>query len=174
MTLALYGGSFNPPHNGHVMLARNALEALRPGKLIWMPSGNPPHKALPDSTPSVAHRLALSRLAAEGLPDTEVSDFELIGGARYTIDTVMMLRERYKPDTLWLLMGSDMRDSLGGWYRADDLRRFTEPYTFSREICPVSSTEVRALLAQGLGRENVPPAVWEYIRREELYGCPKP
>ena len=171
MTLALYGGSFNPPHNGHILLAQNALEALRPDKLIWMPSGDPPHKALPDGTPSAAHRLAMSRLAAEGLPDTEVSDFELTGGAKYTIDTVAMLRERVQPDRLWLLMGSDMRESFGSWYRADELRRLVEIYTFPRNILPVSSTETRSLLARGLGGDKTPPKVFAYIRKEGLYGC---
>ena len=170
MTLALYGGSFNPPHNGHILLAQAALETLRPGKLIWMPSGVPPHKALPGGTPSAAHRLAMSRLAIEGLPDTEVSDFELSGGARYTIDTVTTLREQYQPDRLWLLMGSDMWESFGTWYRADDLRRLVEVYTFPRNILPVSSTGVR----QSLDGTDVPPKVWEYIRREGLYGCAKP
>ena len=173
MTLALYGGSFNPPHNGHVALARRALDELRPGKLIWMPSGDPPHKVLPDGTPSAAHRLAMSRLAVEGLPDIEVSDFELTGGARYTIDTVEMLRERYDPDKLWLLMGSDMWETFDTWRRADDLRRLVEVYTFPRNIFPVSSTEIRAALAQGLGEDRIPPEVYAYIRREGLYGCPR-
>ena len=170
MTLALYGGGFNPPHNGHILLARNALEALRPGKLIWMPSGDPPHKTLPDGTPSAAHRLAMSRLAIEGLPDTEVSDFELAGGARYTADTAAALRARYRPDRLWLLMGSDMRESFDTWYRADELRRLVEIYTFPRNILPVSSTEVR----RSLDGKDVPPKVWAYIKREGLYGFPKP
>jgi nicotinate-nucleotide adenylyltransferase len=170
MTLALYGGSFNPPHNGHVALARNALETLRPDRLIWMPSGDPPHKALPPGTPSAAHRLEMSRLAAGGLPGAEVSDFELTGGARYTIDTVSMLMERYKPDKLWLLMGSDMRESFDTWYRADELRKLAEVYVFPRNIVPVSSTDVR----RSLDGANIPLNVWGYIQREGLYGCPKP
>jgi nicotinate-nucleotide adenylyltransferase len=170
MTLALFGGSFNPPHNGHVALARHALETLRPDKLIWMPSGDPPHKALPEGSPSAAHRLAMSRLAAEGVPRTEVSDFEIMGGARYTIDTVKTLLERDRPDKLWLLMGQDMRDCYHTWYGAEELSSLCEPFVVSRETVPVSSTEIRA----SLDGSKVPAKVWAYIRKEGLYGCPKP
>ncbi|MCL2003033.1 MAG: nicotinate-nicotinamide nucleotide adenylyltransferase [Oscillospiraceae bacterium] len=174
MTLALFGGSFNPPHKGHAALAQKALNALRPDRLIWMPSGDPPHKTLPPETPSSAHRLAMSRLAAEELFGVEVSDFELTGGARYTIDTVKALRALYKPDRLWLLMGQDMRESLDGWYKAAELKTLAEPFAVSRKTVPVSSTELRALLGRGLGQEWLPPAVWAYIRKEGLYGGSKP
>ncbi|MCL1807772.1 MAG: nicotinate-nicotinamide nucleotide adenylyltransferase [Oscillospiraceae bacterium] len=170
MTLALYGGSFNPPHKGHVALARKALETLRPDKLIWMPSGDPPHKAMPPNTPSPAHRLEMSRLAVEGLPHTEVSDFELSGGAKYTYDTVVMLRERYNPGKVWLLMGSDMWETFDSWHKADALRELCEPYVFPRNIVPASSTEAR----MAMNGETLPPKVWEYIRREGLYGPAKP
>jgi nicotinic acid mononucleotide adenylyltransferase len=99
-----------------------------------------------------------------------VSDFEITGGARYTVDTVTMLREKYAPDTLWLLMGSDMRESFDAWYKADELRELVEIYVFPRNIVPVSSTEFRTT-PDGT---NIPPKVWEYIQREGLYGAPKP
>jgi nicotinate-nucleotide adenylyltransferase len=165
MTLALYGGSFNPPHKGHVELARNAIETLCPDKLIWMPSGDPPHKKLPPGTPSAAHRLEMSRLAIKGLPNTEVSDFELMGGARYTIDTVRMLLDLYKPDKLWLMIGSDMWDCFDGWERAGELRELVEIYVFPRNIVPVSSTELRASPDEAM----IPETVWEYIQRKKLY-----
>lgn len=174
MTLALYGGSFNPPHNGHVLLAQNAIETLKPDLLIWMPAGDPPHKTLPEGTPSAAHRLEMSRLAAAGLCRTEVSDFELNGGARYTADTVDMLYARYSPDKLWLLIGQDMWDTFNTWYRSDELRKRCEIYVFPRDIEPVSSTELRALLAHGEGENLTSPAVWDYIRREGLYGDSQP
>ena len=174
MKLALYGGSFNPPHNGHISLARHAVEALRPDKLIWMPSGDPPHKALPEGTPSGAHRLEMSRLAAAELGGiAEVSDFELAGGARYTIDTVKMLTARYQPEKLWLLLGSDMWDSFHSWYCANELRRLAEPFVVSRDIYPISSTELRKQLTvnnQQLTTDNIPLSVLDYIRKEGLYG----
>jgi nicotinate-nucleotide adenylyltransferase len=167
MKLALFGGSFNPPHNGHITLAENALETLRPDKLIWMPSGDPPHKTLPPGTPPAAHRLAMSRLAVEGLSNVEVSDFEISGGARYTIDTVRMLHKQYRPERFWLLMGQDMRDSFETWRGADELRALTEIYVFPRNIIPVSSTELRECLDE----TKVPPGVWNFILRERLYGA---
>ncbi len=171
MTLGLYGGSFNPPHVGHVNAAREAIDALRLDALIWMPSGNPPHKTLPEGTPSVLHRLAMSLLAVRGLPGAEVSDIELRGGARYTYDTVCMLLEERKPDKLFLLMGRDMWETFESWYRAEELKKLCEPYVFPRT--PVSSTEARTRLTAGGGEELLPPEVFAYIRREGLYGYAK-
>lgn len=168
MTLGLYGGSFNPPHMGHVNAAREAIDNLRLDTLIWMPSGNPPHKTLPEGTPSAPHRLAMSRLAVRGLPGTEVSDFELRGGARYTYDTVCMLLEQRNPDKMFLLMGRDMWETFGSWYRAEELKKLCEPYVFPRT--PVSSTEARARLTAGGGEELLPPEVFVFIQREGLYG----
>jgi cytidyltransferase-like protein len=172
MNIALYGGSFNPPHNGHIDVARGALGKLRIDKLIWMPAGDPPHKTLPGNSPDAAHRLALSRLAAEELPGAEVSDYEMTSGKRYTVDTAEMLHEKYKPDMLWLIMGQDMWDTFNSWRRVEELKRIAAVYVFPRT--EVSSTEVRALLARGLGKDKIPAKVWEYIRKEGLYGSAKP
>ncbi|MDR1669553.1 MAG: nicotinate-nicotinamide nucleotide adenylyltransferase [Oscillospiraceae bacterium] len=170
MTLGLYGGSFNPPHTGHVGAAAEAIKTLRLDRLIWMPSGDPPHKTLPEETPSPAHRLAMSRLAAAGLRGAEVSAFELDGGARYTVDTVRMLLEREKPEKLYLLMGSDQWEVFPTWRQADELLKLCEPYIFPRT--PVSSTEIRAQLREGRGKELLTPGVYDYIRSEGLYGNP--
>ena len=170
MNLALYGGSFNPPHNGHVALARTALESLPIDRLIWMPSGDPPHKDLPEGTPSSAHRLAMSRLAVAGLPGVEVSDIEIVTGLRYTFDTVKTLLEQYNPDRFWLLMGQDMGESFGFWYKAEELRELCEIFVVSRSLVPISSTRIRQMLSVGEGRKWLPPAVFEHIRREGFYG----
>jgi nicotinic acid mononucleotide adenylyltransferase len=105
-------------------------------------------------------------LAFEGLPCTEVSDFELAGGARYTIDTVKMLRERYRPNKLRLLLGSDAWESFSGWRCAEELRALVEVFIISRDIYPVSSTEMR----DTLDGDKIPAAVLDYIRKEGLYG----
>jgi nicotinate-nucleotide adenylyltransferase len=168
MNLGLFGGSFNPPHNGHVELARGAMEKLRIDKLIWMPSGDPPHKTLPEGTPSAEHRLEMSRLAVWDLPNVETDDFEITSGTRYTADTVEALHARYRPDILWLLMGADMWESFHTWHRAGELERLVSVY-----VCPrtdISSTKVRA----AMDGKDIPPKVWEYIRKEGLYGTSKP
>jgi nicotinate-nucleotide adenylyltransferase len=165
MNLALYGGSFNPPHNGHVALVRRAIEELNPDKLLIMPSGDPPHRALPQGTPSAAHRLELCRLAFRGLPNTEVSSFELNGGARYTIDTVKTLTAREQPEKLWLLLGSDAWEGYHQWHCAEELSGLVEVYVVSRGICPVSSTELR----KSLDGNRIPASVLDYIRKEGLY-----
>ncbi|MDR1692519.1 MAG: nicotinate-nicotinamide nucleotide adenylyltransferase [Oscillospiraceae bacterium] len=169
MTLGLYGGSFNPPHIGHVEAARSAIAALALDRLIWMPSGDPPHKELPKGTPSVTHRLKMSELAAAGLPNTIVSDYELAGGARYTVDTVRHLLGLYRPKKIYLLMGRDMGDMFDRWYKADELRALCEVYVFPRT--PESSTDARKLLAVGRGEDLLNPSVFAYIRKEGLYGA---
>ena len=89
MTVALYGGSFNPPHLGHIDAARASIKALRADKLIFVPAAVPPHKAMAEHSPSPAERLELTRLAAEEIPGAEVSDFEVSRGASpsYTATT---------------------------------------------------------------------------------------
>ena len=78
MRIAVYGGSFNPPHLGHVAAARAAIEALRPDRLLVMPTNTPPHKQLERNSPSPAERLKLCRLAFGEIPGAEVSDMEMM------------------------------------------------------------------------------------------------
>jgi nicotinate-nucleotide adenylyltransferase len=161
-----------------MLLARNAAEELRLDKLVIMPSGSPPHKTLPEGTPDAAHRLEMSRLAAAELGGiAEVSDFELSGGASYTIDTVRMLLAKHRPEKLWLLLGSDAWESFHNWRGADEILKLAEVYVVPREIYPVSSTELRERLTTDSGQraeDKLPAAVLNYIRKEGLYGVPKP
>lgn len=119
MKIGIYGGTFNPPHLGHVTAARAVFELLKLDRLLIVPDGQPPHKDLPAGTPAPEQRLALTRLAAEdtGLGDrVEVLDLELRReGRSYTADTLADLRRLYPEDELWLLMGTDMFLTLHRW-----------------------------------------------------------
>ncbi len=121
--LALFGGTFNPPHKGHVAALQAVAEQLKPKKILVMPTGDPVHKALPQNTPSAAHRLAMTRLAFGAIPRVEVSDWEmkraLAGHTGYTVDTLETLRETYMDLPLWLVVGQDMFLTLQDWKNAE-------------------------------------------------------
>ena len=112
MKIGIYGGTFNPPHLGHMEAARTAIQVLGLDKLLLIPAGVPPHKAMPEGSPDQDQRLEMTRLAAEqtGLDNkVEVLDIELRReGRSYTAETLAQLKEQYPEDELWLLMGTDM------------------------------------------------------------------
>ena len=100
MKIGIYGGTFNPPHLGHVTAARAVFELLKLDRLLVIPAGLPPHKDLPDHSPTAAQRLEMTRLAAEqmGLDGkVEVLDMELSrAGKSYTSDTLEEIRAIYQ------------------------------------------------------------------------------
>ena len=112
MKIGIYGGTFNPPHLGHLEAARTAIQVLGLDKLILIPAAIPPHKALPEGTPASEHRLEMTRKMGDALlmpGKVEVSAMELEReGTSYSVDTIAAIREQYPQDELWLLMGTDM------------------------------------------------------------------
>ena len=107
MKVLLYGGTFDPPHNGHMNNLRAALERVQPDRAIVMPAGIPPHKAA-SATPGPV-RLAMCACFTALSPVVEVSDWEIRqGGRSYTVHTLEMLRERFPGAELYLSVGSDM------------------------------------------------------------------
>lgn len=122
--IGIYGGSFNPPHIGHVQAAREVISLLELDKLFVIPAAMPPHKTLPDGTPSTEDRQTLCRLAFSDVAGAEVSNIELDrSGVSYTADTVTALKARYPEDELFLLMGTDMLLSFENWYRPDEIAK---------------------------------------------------
>ncbi len=119
MRIGIYGGTFNPPHLGHLISARFAMDFLELDKLLLIPAGEPPHKAVPEGSPTGEQRLEMTELAADALllpGRAEVSDMELRrGGKSYTADTLRALRQEYPEAELWLLMGTDMFLTLQNW-----------------------------------------------------------
>ena len=119
MKLGIYGGTFNPPHLGHLTSARLALDALGLDALQFVPAATPPHKALPVGSPVPEERLAMVELAADGLlmpKRVGVSDMEFTRpGKSYTADTLEQLHAQYPGAELWLLMGTDMFLTLQYW-----------------------------------------------------------
>ena len=94
--IGLFGGTFNPVHIGHTEAARLAVERLGLDKLIFIPTLNPPHKELPESSASAETRLEMLKLASKGMESVEVSDIEISrGGISYTADTIKELQKLY-------------------------------------------------------------------------------
>ena len=141
MKVLLYGGTFDPPHNGHLNNLRAAAERVRPDLVVVMPAGVPPHKAA-SATPA-ALRLEMCRCfyALEGLPDIPrltVSDWEMgqaaAGQRNYTVLTLEMLARTYPEARLYLAVGSDMLESFRAWHRWQDILRLAQLVVVSREI----------------------------------------
>ena len=141
MNIGIYGGTFDPPHWGHITAARAAMEQLKLDRLVLIPDRVPPHKALPEGSASPEQRLEMAALATAELGRrTEVSDRELRrSGPSYTSDTLAALREEYPEDTLWLLMGSDMFLSLQTWHAPEEIMALARIAPFSREAADESA-----------------------------------
>lgn len=125
MKIGVYGGTFNPPHLGHLTAARAVFELLKLDKLLLVPAGLPPHKELPAGSPTAEQRLEMTRLAGEqiGLGDqVEVLDLELRRqGKSYTSDTLAQIKALYPEAELWLLMGTDMFLTLQTWHAPEEI-----------------------------------------------------
>ncbi len=136
MKIGIYGGSFNPPHLGHLAAARAAAAALGLDKLVFVPAGLPPHKELPPGSPTGSQRFAMTQIAADQLllPEvTEVWDAELHReGKSYTADTLKEAARRWPGGELWLLMGTDMFLTLHQWHEPERILTMAGVCAFGR------------------------------------------
>lgn len=136
MKIGIYGGTFNPPHLGHMAAARRAVEALDLDKLLLVPAAVPPHKALPEDTPEPGHRAAMTQLMADGLllpGRVEVSGLELSReGPSYTADTLRAVSRQYPGAALCLLVGTDMFLTLHQWRQPEEIAKLAEICAFRR------------------------------------------
>ena len=197
--LGILGGTFNPPHVGHLVCAQEARARLGLDRALLMPAFSPPHKPLPDD-PGPDARLEMCRRAAQDAPWLEVSDLEVRrGGASYTVDTLEALRAAAPADELTWIAGGDMARSLPTWRepervltlarfavaeRGEDRREAIERSLAGlagRESVvfldmpriDVSSSTVRARVAAGLPeRWLVPDAERAYEEEHGLYSSP--
>ena len=135
MKIGIFGGTFNPPHLGHLAAARTAVDVLGLDKLLVIPAAIPPHKELPEGTPAPEHRLAMAEKMADALllPDVaEASGLELTRtGKSYTSDTLEQLREHPGAE-LWLLMGTDMFLTLHLWHEPERILELAGVCAFGR------------------------------------------
>lgn len=200
MRIGIYGGTFAPPHEGHVAAAKEFLRQMQLDLLYIIPAAIPPHKQI-DASDDPGRRLEMCRLAFAGIRGALVSDMEIArGGKSYTVDT---LRALSAPDRrLFLLMGTDMMLTLDEWRQPEEIFRLCYPVYIRREEDPandariveknnlylqkygkivrklpadvieISSTEIRRRAAAGESLSGVVPgAVETYIRENHLYGA---
>jgi nicotinate-nucleotide adenylyltransferase len=180
--IGIYGGSFDPVHHGHLILARVALEKFVLEKIIFVPTRLSPHKNA--SVATAEARLQMLRSATEGEPQFAVDDCELQRDPpSYTIDTVEKIRHKYTGAYLFLLIGDDNLAALPSWRRFDDLRHIVTLIVLQRAFRPVthkylsvnrridiSATEIRTRIASGRSiRYLVPGTVEQIIRTRGLY-----
>lgn len=158
--LAVLGGSFNPPHDSHLRIARQALDQLPVQRLLAIPSGDHPHKRGRDMAPA-GHRLAMARLAFADLPNVVVDDREVQrDGPSFTVDTVAELRQEHPDQAVYFLIGSDNLPLLPTWHDHHRLLQLASVVTWPRSGYPVApevlentdldSAERAALLANTL------------------------
>ena len=136
MKIGIYGGTFNPPHLGHMAAAKTAAQVLGLDKLIIIPTAQPPHKQLPEGSATAQQRLEMARLMADNLnmPGVaQVSDIELRRqGKSYTVDTLVAMAALYPEAELWLLMGTDMFLSVQNWYKPEKIMELAGICAFGR------------------------------------------
>ena len=197
--IGIYGGTFNPPHIGHIRAAEYALRSMALDRLLVIPSCISPHKKLPEGSPTPEQRLAMAQAAFGGIRGAEVSDLELSrGGSSYTYETVEQVKRMYPNDEVLLFMGTDMFLSFDSWrnpeniiknaalavfYRGDPeekqkieektglfLQKGAKVYLVENPVTEISSTQLRRLLVFGCARPFLTPEVLEYIRKNRLYG----
>jgi nicotinate-nucleotide adenylyltransferase len=189
MKLALFGGSFDPVHNGHLLVAQAAREELELSRLFFIPAAQSPFK--PDRRSAAANeRLRLLRLALAGKTWCELDEQEIRrGGVSYTIDTVRDYHRRFPQSQIYYLIGADHVVTLPQWREASELAKLVEflviprpgqaeapiPAPFRGRMLHgfplgVSSSQIRARVKDGQPIDHlVPAAVAEAIRNNHLY-----
>ena len=196
--IGIYGGTFNPPHTGHIHAAVQAVEALNLGRLMMIPDGVAPHKQIPAGSPTPEQRLEMVKLAVRDCPRIEVSDLEVKReGPSYTYQTVEQLRRENPKAELVLLMGTDMLESFHSWKKPERIMKEASLAVFCRgekgeketikrqkaklegmggkvklvdnQVVAISSTQMRRLLAFHCAGPFLPEGVGAYIAQQKLY-----
>lgn len=190
MRIGVFGGTFDPPHIGHLILAADAVDALRLDKLIFVPAWAQPFKVDTPAVADAADRLEMVRLAVGGDPRYAVEDTEIRReGLSYTVDTLEEIARRNTKAELFLLIGQDTLEGFSGWKRPDRIRELAKLALMTRSVpnsdtavavkgvvtistrrVDVSSTEIRERLASGKSIKGfVPEPVERFIAARGLY-----
>ena len=195
--IIVFGGTFNPIHKGHVSIVLNAVNKLKAHKAIIVPTNISPHKAIVNGA-SAEHRINMCRVATMEYGKIEVSDIEIERqGKSYTVDTLKALREKYKHEEIFFLMGEDMAGTFSNWKSPDEICKLckicivrrgnnkrTNIYRYARQIfcmggeasiidipsIDISSTLVRERLLNNIDVSDLLPCkVLKYIKENGLY-----
>ena len=184
MKIGLFGGAFNPIHNGHMAVARTAIEEMQLDKLIFIPTGNAPHKE--ETEISREDRYNMLSEAISGEEKMTVSDYELKSEkVNYSADTTEYFKSVYPEDELYFIIGDDSYNQLDTWREPHRIMVASTLLVFPREgarvekpaialpmkIVEISSSDIREKIKMGKDCRNLlPKRVFDYIIRRNLYG----
>ena len=185
MKIGILGGTFNPPHLGHLILAQEVAQKAGLDKVLFIPTNIPPHKQ--SHNVSAQDRLEMVELLIAKDKRFEVCDTEITrGGISYTIDTVQELKQKYPKDEFYLIVGSDLANDFSGWRYFDELKKEIEIIVAKRRDYPlekkgnywvvgilqmgISSSYIRSLIKRRFGiKYLVTDKVARYIEKHKLY-----
>lgn len=187
MKVAIFGGTFDPIHNAHLRVAREAADRLALDRVLLVPSANPPHKPA-GTTTAYEDRYRMVELACAADARFVPSRLEEGHGKSYSIDTIERVKQQMAPgDELFFLIGADAFAEIATWHRSADVLRAVEFIVVSRPgyaypipagarvkgletlALVISSSEIRRKLDNGESVDELPAAVLAYIRRHNLY-----
>jgi len=157
LRIGIYGGTFNPIHNAHLLVAQTAYESLHLDKVVFIPAGIPPLKGVHQLV-SGEQRLAMVQLAIADNPNFELNDFEVRRGNQksFTIDTVRFLVAQYPANTeFFLILGDDCVDKLHHWKGIDELRQLVQFVCVNRNKIPATKDELQTSTV--LNSSQTPP-----------------
>jgi nicotinate-nucleotide adenylyltransferase len=195
MRIGIMGGTFNPVHNAHLLIAEMAREQYKLDRIIFMTGGNPPHKTY---TVSAKHRFNMTHIAIEENDSFVDDDFEINRTEKsYTVNTLKYLNGKYPNDEIFFIIGEDSLNDLPKWYKPEQILEMCSLLVFPRksqksllqlieimsekynkEIFPIfapiieiSSTDIRERIRDNKTvRYMLPEKVIEYIKKHNLYG----
>jgi nicotinate-nucleotide adenylyltransferase len=185
MKIGILGGTFNPPHTGHLILAQEICQKLSLDKVFFIPTNIPPHKE--SQNVKSKDRLNMTKLAVAGDKRFEVLDLEIKrGGVSYTIDTVRELKAKFPQADFYLIVGSDLANDFPAWKYFESLKKSVKIVVAKRRAYPlkkrerfialnivqmgISSSHIRGLIKRGFSvKYLVTDRVARYIRKHKLY-----
>lgn len=185
MRIGILGGTFNPPHIGHLILAQEVAQKLELDKIFFIPTNIPPHKE--SHNVNASDRLNMVRLTIGGNRCFEALDLEIKrGGISYTIDTVRELKTKFRNAEFYLIVGSDLANDFPTWRYFESLKKVVKIVVAKRRAYPlkrknrfivlnivqmgISSSHIRGLIKKGLSiKYLVTESVARYIERHKLY-----
>lgn len=195
MRTGIMGGTFNPVHNAHLLIAELAREEFKLDRIIFMTGGNPPHK---EGAISPQHRFNMTHIAIEGNEHFIDDDFEINRSEKsYTVNTLEYLKEKYPNDELFFIIGEDSLEDLPKWYEPEKILEMCSLLVFPRKshetllgtlnemqakygdkifpisapIIEMSSTDIRNRIGDSKTvKYMVPDKVLDYIKQHNLYG----